>query len=136
MPTSPPGSDRQEQPDPEEATDQAGVAPETGEVDRRGVREQHEREGDFGQVSDRRRLDVDVQHIQHHRPKHEPNDDERERGTDRQFVETVGDERVAGQEQGEGRDADFQVVPPGSAEKWSGTGGGPTLAPSPAATLW
>ncbi len=108
--------DRQEEPDPEKATDQAGVAPETGDVDRRGIREQHECERDFGQMSDRRRLDIDRQHIQHDRPKHEPHRNERERWTDRQFVETVGDERIARQEQGESRDPDFQVLPPDSAE--------------------
>ena len=77
--------DRQEQPDPEKATDQAGVAPETGEVDRRGIREQHERERDLGQVLDRRRLDIDGQHVQHDRPKHEPHR-RRTRAPDRSTV--------------------------------------------------
>ena len=116
---SPPAAIVRSSPIAEEATDQAGVAPETGEVDRRGIREQHERERDLSQVSDRRRLDVDWQHIQHDRPKHEPHDDERERRTDRQLVETVGDERVARQEQGEGRDADFQRAASGlRGEVW------------------
>ena len=109
----PAGGDRQEEPDPEQATDQAGVAPETGEVDRRGIREQHERERELGKLPDRRRLDVDVQHAQHIRPEHEPGTAKNtSAGPIDSLVESVGDERVARQEQDEHRDPDLQVPPP------------------------
>ena len=45
----PAGGDRQQQPDPEQATDEAGVAPEAVQVDGRGIGEQDEGEGDLGQ---------------------------------------------------------------------------------------
>ena len=80
--------DRQEQPDPEQTADQGGIAPEAGDVDRRGIGEQHERERDLRHVLDRRRLDVEVHDIQHDRPEDDPHRDEHEGRTDRQAVET------------------------------------------------
>ena len=108
----PAGRDRQQEPDPEESTDQTGVAAESVHVDGRGVGEQDEGKGQLGKLPDRRRLDVDVEHAQDVRSEQQPGQDEEHRRTDRRLVESVGDERVARQKQDEQRDPGFRWPPP------------------------
>ena len=115
--------DRQQQPDPEETADQARVAAQSGQVDRRGVGEEDEGEGQLGQLPDRRRLDVEAEQAQRVRSEQQPEQDEEHRGTDRRLVESVGDERVARQEQEEERDPGFRRPPPtprASPGSWRG----------------
>jgi hypothetical protein len=53
-----------------------------------------------------------VEHAQDVRSEQQPGQDEEHCRTDRRLVESIGDERVARQEQDEQRDPGFRVPPP------------------------
>ena len=80
-----------------QTTDQTGVAAESVHVNGRGVSEQDEGKGQLGKLPDRRRLDVDMEYAQDVRSEQQAGHDEEHRRTDRRLVESVGDERIAGQ---------------------------------------
>ena len=101
---------RQDQTDGEQPTDEARVATKTIDVDGRGVREQHERERDLSQGLDHLGVEADIEDAKDVRPQQHPDQDEHDRWTDREAVETARDQRIARQDQDEDRDPGFQCA--------------------------
>ena len=115
----PAGRDGEQEPDPEESTDKAGVAAEAVHVNGRGVGEEDEGQGSARQaarmVDD---FDVDVEQAEDVPVEEQAGQDEEHRRADRRLVESVGRSARSPQDKTNSAIPSFPYPPSSSARPW------------------